>query len=168
MTIPGKLVGAVYGTVLGPDVTPALKAQLTSIGFDLKSPAEKYTKKQWYESVEVTSATLFPNDAQAQRKLGNHIISSLKERGIVKGAWLTMARLLGPRKALEKAADFAHYSPVKLKVEQTEKNAVEITVDDKNQPEFLAGLLETTLTMLGAKDTKVESQGEGLFSASWR
>jgi uncharacterized protein (TIGR02265 family) len=168
MTIPGKLVGAVYGKVLAPDVTPAVIEKFKVIGINIASPEEKYTKKQWYESVDVMSQHLFPGDAKAHRKLGNHLISSLKERGIVKSAYLSMAKLLGPRKALEKAAEFAHYSPVKLTIEQVEKTVVEITVDDKHQPEFLAGLLETTLTMLGAKDTVVTSEGEGVFNARWK
>ena len=173
--IPGKLVEGVFKRVLVQDLTPALIAQLADVGVDLAVPVSSdYPRTAWYLAVEITAKALFPNDELPVqlRKLGAHIITSLQSRHIIKGPWLSMARLMGPRRALKQAMDFTDRSPVKLTLTERAKNQFAITVDDGEQPDFLAGLLEAAITMLGGKAPTValEATRDGVshFLATWR
>ncbi len=173
--IPGKLVEAVFKRVLAPDLTPALTAQLASVGVDLAAPMEtNYPRTTWYLAIELTAKALYPNDELPTqlRKLGGHLINSLQSRQIVKGAWLAMARLAGPRRALKQAMDFTDRSPVKLTITERSKTEFEISVDDTEQPDFLGGLLEAAITMLGGRNASVKLEGAresaAQFLASWR
>lgn len=169
--IPGKLVESVFKRVLAADLTPALQTQLAAAGVDVSGPMQpSYPRTAWYQAIELTAKTLYPQDElPAQlRKLGGHIISSLQSRQIIKSSWLTMARLMGPRRAIKQAMDFTDRSPIKLTITERAKSEFEVSVDDTEQPEFLAGLLEQAITMLGGKNASVVSAGQGLFRASWR
>lgn len=173
--IPGKLVEGVFKRVLVQDLTPDLIAQLAAVGVDLAVPVPAtYPRTAWYLAVELTAKALFPNDSLPVqlRKLGAHIITALQTRHIIKGTWLSMARLMGPRRALRQAMDFTDRSPVKLTLTERAKNDFGITVDDPEQSDFLAGLLETAIGMLGGKapSVELESTEEGVshFRATWR
>jgi uncharacterized protein (TIGR02265 family) len=173
--IPGKLVEAVFKRVLAADLTPALKEQLTAAGVDVSGAMQpSYPRLAWYQSIEATAKTLYPHDPLPTqlRKLGGHIIMCLQSRQIIKGTWLTMAKLMGPRRAIKQAMDFTDRSPVKLTITERSKSEFEVSVDDTEQPEFLAGLLEAAITMLGGKNASVASEGtrdgQGLFRATWR
>lgn len=174
-TIPGKMVEGLFKKVLAGDVSPQLLGQLAEAGLDLTAaPPANYPRATWYRAIELTAASLYPNDARPEqlRKLGGHIIESLRTRGIIKGAWLSMAKLMGPRRALRQAMDFLDRSPVKLEITERSKTEFEIFVDDPEQPEFLAGLLQKAIDMLGGKDASVSPlpprPGASLFRATWR
>lgn len=173
--IPGKLVEAVFKRVLAPDLTPALIDQLVKVGVDVSIPMEpSYPRTTWYLAIELTAKALYPDDPLPSqlRRLGGHIITCLQSRHIVKGAWLTMAKLAGPRRALKQAMDFTDRSPVKLTITERSKTEFEISVDDTEQSDFLAGLLEAAITMLGGKNAAVKleatSESSSLFLATWR
>lgn len=173
-TIPGKLVDGVFKKVLAPDLSAGLKTELASAGLDLSAPApDHYPRTTWYRAIELTAQQLFPSEAgpAQQRRLGIHIIESLQSRGIVKGAWLTAARFMGPRRALKQAMDFTDRSPVKVTITERSKSEFLVTADDTAQPEFLAGLLEAAIKMLGGKSPSVALEGikgnESHFRATW-
>lgn len=173
--IPGKLVEAVFKRVLAADLTPELTTQLASVGVDLSGPMEtNYPRPTWYLAIEQTAKALYPNDELPVqlRKLGGHIITSLQSRQIIKGAWLTMAKLAGPRRALKQAMDFSDRSPVKLTITERSKTEFEISVDDTEQSDFLGGVLEAAITMLGGKNAGVTLEGtrenSAQFRATWR
>lgn len=173
--IPGKLVEGVFKRVLVQDLTPELIAQLAAVGVDLAVPAPpEYPRTAWYLAVELTAKALFPNEELSVqlRKLGAHIIASLQSRHVIKGPWLSMARLMGPRRALKQAMDFTDRSPVKLTITERAKNEFAITVDDTEQSDFLAGLLEAAIAMLGGKAPAVSleavREGSSHFLATWR
>lgn len=173
--IPGKLVESIFKRVLAADVTPALQTQLAAAGVDVSGPMQpSYPREAWYQAIELTAKTLYPQDpAPTQlRKLGGHIITSLQSRQIIKSTWLTMAKLMGPRRAIKQAMDFTDRSPVKLTITERAKSEFEVSVDDTNQPEFLTGLLEQAIAMLGGKNVVVVHEGardgQGLFRATWR
>ncbi|MDP1825714.1 MAG: DUF2378 family protein [Archangium sp.] len=175
MSIPGKLVEGVFKRVLAADLTPELITKLASVGVDVSGPMEPtYPRTTWYLAVELTAKTLFPEDGLPVqlRRLGGHIISCLQSRGIIKGAWLSMARLMGPRRALKQAMDFTDRSPVKVAITERAKNEFSISVDDTEQPDFLAGLLESAIAMLGGKAPEVSLEatrdGSCHFRATWR
>lgn len=174
-SISGKLVEGVFRRVLAADLTPALITQLADAGVDLSLPVEaEYPRATWYRAVELTATALFPKETPALqlRRLGVHIMGSLQERQIIKGPWLAMARLVGPRRGLRQAAELTDRSPVKLTITDRSKSEVEITADDTAQPDFLAGLIEGAVGMLGGKSPEVGFEGLrgelGVFRASWR
>jgi uncharacterized protein (TIGR02265 family) len=174
-TVPGKMVNGLFTRVLAPDLTPTLTSQLAEAGVNLAGPPpDAYPRATWYRAIELTARALFSQHepSEQQRRLGGHIIDSLQSRHVVKGTWLTMARFMGPRRALKQAMDFTDRSPIKLSITEVSKTEFEISVDDKEQPDFLAGLLEAAIHMLGGKQPKVllkGAQGEAsLFHASWR
>ncbi|MFO0601202.1 MAG: DUF2378 family protein [Myxococcaceae bacterium] len=174
-TVPGKMVHGLFNRVLGPDLTPELKASLRELGVDLAAaPPDSVPRATWYQAIDLTAKSLYPTHELPiqQRKLGEHVIEALQSRGIVKGAWLTMAKFAGPRRALKQAMDFTDRSPVKLSITELSKTEFEISVDDREQPEFLAGLLESAIGMLGGKSPKVLLKGPqgdaNLFRATWR
>ena len=108
-----------------------------------------------------------------QRQLGRHLITVLQSRNLLKGPWVTMAKFIGPRRAMKQAASFgAENSPVKLSVREVSSQELEITVDEGQQTEFLAGLLEALVGMLGGKNARVAtvstSETQTVFNATWR
>jgi uncharacterized protein (TIGR02265 family) len=175
--IPGHLVERVFQKVLAGDITPALADALKAEGLDLSEPiAESYPRTTWFRAIELTSAAMYPSAGSAgqqQRQLGGHIITSLQSKNLIKGPWLTMAKLLGPRRAIKQAADFgAEHSPISLEVKEKGSKELEVTIDGGQQNEFLAGLLEALVGALGGKDARVATllatNSCAVFSATWR
>ncbi len=175
--MPGRLVQAVFKKVLAADVTPELTQLLKHEGLDLSAPlADEYPRTVWHRAIEVTAAALFPTVGDAleqQRRLGRHVIISLQSRNLIKGPWLTMAKLLGPRRALKQASDFgAENLPVTLEIKEKSSKELEVTVDDGRQIEFLEGLLEALVGMLGGREPRVavisSTEQRAVFSATWR
>lgn len=173
--IPGKMVEGVFKRVLAPDLTPSLISQLADAGVDVSVPmAHAYPRATWYRAIELTAEALYPGlpSATQQRRLGAHLIEALQSRHVIKGPWLSMARFMGPRRALKQAMDFVDRSPIKLTITERTKTEFEVAVDDKEQPDFLAGLLEAAIQMLGGKAPQVALEGprgdSNLFRATWR
>lgn len=173
--IPGKLVEGVFRKALAADLTPVLIVQLAEIGVDVSVPLKPaYPRATWYRAIELTAAALYaghPREVQL-RRLGQHIMQALKDRDLLKGPWLSMARLMGPRRALKQAADFAQGGPLKLTLVEKGKHEMEIHVEEGEQPELLAGLLEGTIALLGGKEPSTEvgarTAGGTTFVARWR
>lgn len=173
-TVPGKWVDGIFRRVLASDVTPELSAQLAQAGLDVSVPAPKDVPREvWNRAVELAAKAIFPNDAVPQRRLGVHLIASMQSRGFVKGPWLTMAKLLGPRRALRQAAEHADsFSPVPLQLIEKSSREFEVRADDGSQPDFLAGLLHGLVEALGASGVQVavllRTDDRVAFSVSWR
>ena len=174
-TIPGKLVESVFKKVLAPDLTPAAIEGLAALGIELHAaPPDTYLRTTFHQAMALMGRTLYPSLAPPEQlyRLGRHLIASLQTRNVVKGAFISMARFLGPRRALKQAVDHLDRSPVKLTVTERSKTEFEIAVDDREQPEFLRGMLEEAIHLLGGRSAEVAllgPQGESnVFRASWR
>lgn len=174
-TIPGRLVESVFKKVLAADLTPELIKGLGALGIDLHTPApETYLRSTFHEAIELTAKTLHPQLEQGPRlhRLGRHLIACLQTRHVIPSAFVSMARFLGPRRALKQAVDHLERSPVKLTITERSKTEFEIAVDDREQPEFLRGMLEEAIHLLGGKSAEVAlvgAQGESnVFRATWR
>lgn len=157
--IPGKMVEGVFRRALGADLTPELLEALAAIGVDLSVPLKPaYPRDTWYRAIEITAAALYASQSPQQQlhRLGLHIMRCLKEREVIKGPWLSMAKLLGPRRALKQAADFAQGGPIRLTLVEKGKHEMEIFVEEGEQPELLAGILEGTIALLGGRDPAAE------------
>lgn len=173
--IPGKLVEGVFKRALGPEVTGALLGELLDAGLDLSGPvADSYPRELWHRAISTTAAHLFSkHEAPEQlRMLGRHVMVSLQARHVIKGPWLAMARLAGPRRTLRQAAEHTDQSPVKVSITEKAKSEFEIYVEEREQPEFLAGVLEGSVMVLGGKDVRVHVSGRRdhgtVFDVHWR
>lgn len=175
-TVPGKLVNSVFNKALGADLVLAVKEQLKTEGLDFDALPGRVAKPLWFRAIELTAASLYPTVSappEQQRQLGRHVVTALQSRGLLKGPWVTMAKFLGPRRAMKQAASLGpENSPVKMSVREVGSNALEITVDEGHKTEFLAGLLEALVGLLGGKDSRVatvsSSDTQTVFSATWR
>ncbi|MBL8924345.1 MAG: DUF2378 family protein [Myxococcaceae bacterium] len=174
--VPGKLVKGVFQRVLFPDLSAELITELAGAGLDLSIPVkDAYPRPIWYRSIELTAASLYPEgDPPARlRQLGRHVIEALDSRKLVKGPWLGMAKLMGPRRALKQAVEHgAQYSPIHLDIRERSSKELEITVAEDQQTEFLAGLLEGLIGILGGKAPHVKvlstANGRAVMAATWR
>lgn len=173
--IPGKLVEYVFKRALGPELTGALLGELLEEGLDLSGPlADLYPRETWHRAIGRTASHLFPKHEGSEqlRMLGRHVMVSVQARHLIKGPWLAMARLAGPARTLRQAADYADQSPVKLSITEKAKRDFEIFVEEREQAEFLAGLLEGSVMVLGGKDVRVHVAGHRdhgtVFDVHWR
>lgn len=170
--LPGKLFDGVFRRALGPQLTVELKAALLAEGLDLDALQPTYPRAVWYRAIGCTAEALFPGDPSGQRRLGKHIMTMVDERHLIKGPWLGLARLLGPRRALRQAADHVEHSPIRLSIFEKATTEFEILVDEVEQPEFLAGLLEGAIALLGGREPRAVVQGARgagtVLSARWR
>ncbi len=173
-TVPGKLFNGVFRRVLVDDLTPAMQAQLLAIGLDVSVPlAGEHPKSLWQDSIDTTATALFASNASPLRSLGRHIVVSLESRNLIKGPWLTMARLLGPKRALKQAAQNADAAfPISFDLKDVGSKEVEVTSSESEQTEFLAGLLEGLVTLLRGKDVAVSvasvEPAKAVFRIAWR
>jgi len=173
-TVPGKLVTAVFGQVLKQDLTTGLVGELAEAGLDVLSPVgETVPREVWDRALELTAKALYPNEEDGLRKLGRHVITVLPKRGLVKGPWLTVAKLMGIRRALKQGAELGgSSSPVHAKVIDRGSREVEVHLDEGRQSELLAGLLEGIIALLGGRDVHVmiasAAPAHAVLLASWR
>lgn len=169
--IDGKLVQAVFGRVLAADLGAQLKALLVDDGLILNDPTRQCPRPVWYAAIERTAEALFPGEG-ALRRLGRHIVAMVQQRSLVKGPWLGMARLLGPRRALRQGAEHSGHGPVRWHVAERSKREVEVRFEELEQPEFLAGLLEGAIELVGGENAQVVVEGvrDGhlVMAARWR
>jgi uncharacterized protein (TIGR02265 family) len=173
-SVPAKLVNAVFRRVLAQDLTPSLEQQLVLVGLDVSKPAEGDTDKAvWDKSIETTARALFANEPSALRALGRHVVVSLDSRKLIKGPWLSMARLLGVKRALKRAAQSTDAGfPITFALKEVSTQAVEVTSSESAQPEFLAGLLEGLVLLLKGREPKVVvssvQPANAVFAIEWR
>jgi uncharacterized protein (TIGR02265 family) len=173
--IPGKLIEGVFRRVLAQDLTPELQRKLVESGLDLDQGLKaEYPRETWYRAIEETAKALYPREESAAqlRRLGRHIVESLDSRKIVKGPWLSMAKFLGPKRAMLKAAEHSErFSPVKLELHEKSGKEVEVHVEEDRQLDFLAGLLEGLVGALGGKSPHVRVMStdglKSVLSAQW-
>lgn len=173
--IPGRLLRAVFGRVLADDLSQELRQRLAQGGLDFDGElADSYPRSKWFEAVELTAQSMYPTlqVGEQQKRLGLHLIEALQTRKFVKGPWLTMAKLMGPRRALKQAAQYgASHSPVSFETREVGAHEMSVVLDEVRQPEFFEGLLEGVVTALGGKKVQVTAtRGDGdtsAFSIRW-
>lgn len=172
--LPGSLVEAVFKRALGPDLTAPLVRELAELGLDVSIPLSAAVPRDvWHRAVACAARDLYPSFSAPEqlRQLGRHLASALQRRGLVRGPWLSMARLLGPRRALRQAREHLDRSPVRVSIHEHARTDFEIGVEAAEQPEFLAGVLEGALLAVGARDAHVSLLGPRggmlVFRATW-
>jgi uncharacterized protein (TIGR02265 family) len=158
--ISGKIVAGLFEKGLAGAVTPELEARLAAEGIELGKLRDSYPYDTWVRGLETTASELYSGEvlSDALRKLGARVVKTLKDSGLVKSAYLTMGKLMGPKRVLMQL----HNQPVRgadfLRFEVREKSSkhLEVQLNDGALGDFLAGAFEAVLEGLGAKRPKVQ------------
>jgi uncharacterized protein (TIGR02265 family) len=172
--VGGKVVAGLYGRALTKWVTPELKERLKENGIEYGTWAARYSYEEWLGALRTTSAAMFPEllEPAALRSLGHRVVQGLREGGVLKGAYLTMAKFAGPKRVL-KQLDGQKIDGVEFlepKVVERSNKAVDVELAEVSSLAFLAGALEAALEALGVRDGRVDTsiRGElGVLSISW-
>jgi uncharacterized protein (TIGR02265 family) len=173
--IPGKLVQSVFQKVLKDEVDDVLAQDLSALGISLAGPVPLvYPRAVWHAAVARTARQLFegaPPPVQL-RRLGRHLLEVVDRRQLLRGPWVAMARLAGPRRVLRQAADHSHHrdSPLHFRVVDNGRG-VDVLTPERDQPEFLAGVLEGLVQVLGGRgaEARIDDGGEELrLQLTWR
>jgi uncharacterized protein (TIGR02265 family) len=155
---------AVEGLVrtLSGKLTPRLEERLKGYGLDLttkRMPA--YTYVQWKAFVATAREELYGGltEVEGYRRLGQLFVGAYFET-IMGRAVSGIVRLLGPRRALERATQNFRSGNnfTETRLTQLEPAHFEFWINAVEHPAFIQGVLLQGLTVAGAKDAKVEVQ----------
>jgi uncharacterized protein (TIGR02265 family) len=173
-SVGGKVIAGLYGKALSKWLTPEVKERLKGAGIDTGAWASTYSYEIWLGGLHTTSAALFPDQLEpaALRSLGHRVVQGLREGGVLKGAYVTMAKFAGPKRVL-KQLDGQKLDGVEFlapKVVERGGKQVEVELGETASLSFLAGALEAALEALGVRDGRVDTsvRGErGVLIVSW-
>ena len=159
--VSGKWVEGLFNRALGPSIDAELSALLEAEGLQLKKPMQhSYPRERFVKWVNIAARELFPDKPQQQqlRSRGAKVVEDLRAAGDIKGAFLTMAKFMGPRRVLRQLADYVQgQSSLRVKLEEKSKTEAKIELNDGELADFVAGSLEVILPLIGARGAKVET-----------
>ncbi|MBK7865267.1 MAG: DUF2378 family protein [Archangiaceae bacterium] len=162
--VSGKWVEGLFNRALGPSIDAELSKLLEAEGLELKRPMQaKYPRDLFVRWVTLSARELFPGTEQPQalRLLGAKVVEDMRAAGDIRGAVLTMARLMGPRRVLRQLAEYVQgQSSLRVKLEERSKTDVRLELNDGELADFLAGSLEVILGLVGARSATVETRCE--------
>lgn len=159
--VSGKWVEGLFNRALGPSINHELSAMLEAEGLHLSRPMQhSYPRERFVTWVRIAARELFPGKEPALqlRALGGKVVEDLRAAGDIKGAVLTMAKFMGPRRVLRQLADYVQgQSSLRVKVEDSGRSGANIELNDGELADFVAGSLEVILPLIGARGAKVET-----------
>ena len=150
--------------VIGPKLTPELKAQFAALGFDLARPDPAYPYEAWVKALELTLRELYPGESEerATYLLGRALFDSYGTTMIGR-ALMQMLKVLGPRRALHRMArnlrTTNNYSDTRL-TEHGDRHA-ELWINKARFPEYFRGLISEGLEFTGAREVQVTVKARG-------
>jgi uncharacterized protein (TIGR02265 family) len=173
--VSGKWVEGLFNKALGPSIDHEISAMLKAEGLELSRPFQHaYPRERFVVWVQLLARELFPGQEQpaALRMLGAKVVDDLRAAGSIKGAIITMAKLAGPRRVLRQLADYVHgQSALKVKLEERSKTEARIELNDGELADFVAGSLESILSLIGARSARVDTQQlspeQSVLSVRW-
>lgn len=152
-------------------ITPEFKAEARRMGVDLDKLQTAYSLNVWSAFLRALSVHAVPGaaDADRYRELGRIFMRGFVETPLGIAA-LALAKLIGPRRALERMGRNFKQATNYLEAEFTEVGPREVRLRTFTAPQYLArtvdhgtmiaeyrqGLLLETLTLVGAKEPNVE------------
>lgn len=164
-TVNGSVLRGIFEKALAGEVSDELGGRLADVGVDLGNLAERYPFEVWLRAMELTATELFPGQPQdeALKHLGAHVVRGLQRNGVIKGPFLTMAKLMGPRRALREVASRTSAESAWLRMDFTEAGprACTLTINDGGVAELFAGALEPLIELLGGKRAMVTAHVHG-------
>lgn len=149
-----------YVRALGGRINRATIARLREIGVDLERPlSPAYTFDVWMKSLALVGAAVFPDKSpeEGRFQLGKAFIEGFRQTTIGR-ALLRFLRLIGPRKALETAANAfkTGNNYTETRVRDLAPAKVELWMNEVGPyPEFSAGLILAGVEASGARDVRV-------------
>lgn len=166
-------IEGLYVKGLAGRLTPSLKSKLKTLGIDLDQKLRPtYSREVWARGLELTVDELFaglPRE-EAFRKLGHAVLEGTANTLIGKTI-LTMAKLIGPRRAIARLPQAFESMNNFVVCRQTERspNEHELWLSDcYNHPSYMQGGVEAALTATGAKDLVVEQLARENESVTFR
>jgi uncharacterized protein (TIGR02265 family) len=159
--VSGKWVDGLFNRALGTAIDNELNEMLKAEGLELSRPLQhSYPRERFVTWVRISAREMFPGEEQAValRLLGARVVTELRSGGSIKGAVVTMAKLMGPRRVLRQLADsIASSSSVRVQLKEQGKTAAQIELNDGELADFVAGSLECILGLVGARSPKVDT-----------
>jgi uncharacterized protein (TIGR02265 family) len=152
----GNTVDSLYRKVLFPQLSPALLERLRGRGMDLRAPLlAAYPLHTWVDCLDDAARTLHPEQPldAARRLLGRRMIEGYAQT-LMGGAVLTLARVVGPMRSLERMQhNFRsgnNYTETRLTV--LGATAVDLWFNEPESLEgFVEGVLEEGLLRIGVR-----------------
>ena len=157
---------------LGPRVTPALKAELKTLGLDLdRKLPPACTRTVWYATIAAVVRHLYPGSspADAHRELGRMMMEGI-ELTLFGRTMAPAVKLLGPRRLLKRVPSNMKSSnnfSIGVMTELT-PTSMKLVVDDVGDaPEIFQGSLERMVAWAGGRDVVVKVDAPALPVASY-
>jgi uncharacterized protein (TIGR02265 family) len=184
MDIPERLVFSTSVEALvvrgvGDRMTPALKAELRGLGFNLDKPLlPAYPSDDWQKAVDAIARSLHPEltMGEAQRKLGESTVYGF-EQTVLGKAMVALSRIIGPRRALHRFPMMSRSSNNFSRMEARElaPSDFELVCDPYvGWPEYVQGCIRAVIDVCGGKDPRVDLVSHSpeieqvVLRASWR
>lgn len=164
--VSGKLVHGLWGRVLGGSLPPALVAELEAQGLDAKAIDTSVPWSTFLAGAQKTAQVLYPGASDGLERLAERVVQGVRAQ--IPGAVLTVGKLMGPKRVLEKAAaqELKGITWLKLQYQELGRKEVALTVNEPAATPFLLGALRGLLAQLGTKAT-VRQERPGRVVASW-
>jgi len=157
---------------LGARVTPALKAELKTLGLDLdRKLPPAVTRQVWYATIDAVVRHVFagqPRD-DAHRELGQRMMEGIENTFFGK-AMAPAVKLLGPRRLLKRVPSnmkTANNFSIGVMTELA-PTSMQLVVDDVGDaPHIFRGSLERLVTWAGGKNVSVTVDAPNLPVATY-
>jgi uncharacterized protein (TIGR02265 family) len=159
-----QTIEALFHRALNGRLTPRCKTRLREAGLDVEQkPRPAYTLTAWMTFLRITAEELHPGEPleQAAFKLGQVYMEGFRETMLGR-AVLSLLRVLGPRRALGRAAQSFRSSNNYTETRLTEVGPrhFELWLNEVGSlPWFSAGLIHGGLKVSGARDIRVDIAG---------
>ncbi|MFL5320412.1 MAG: DUF2378 family protein [Myxococcaceae bacterium] len=159
--VAGNLVDGLFQHALERRMTPSLRNRLATAGLDVETRAAGDVQRSDFATwLRLTVESLFAGslEADAYRQLGHDLVRgySMTLKG---SAIVAVARMMGPRRTLERMAKSADSiaSRYTARLEEQSEGCFHFFVNEPDlAPTFLAGVLAEAATLAGARDVQCE------------
>jgi len=168
-----QTIESMFHRALNGRLTPRCKARLREAGLDVdQKPRPAYTLEAWMNFLRIAAEELHPGEPleQAAFKLGLVYMEGFRETMLGR-AVLSLLRVLGPRRALGRAAQSFRSSNNYTETRLTEVGPrhFELWLNEVGPlPSFSAGLIHGGLKVSGARDIVVDITGYDGHACTFR
>lgn len=172
----GHVVEALYEYVLGgADMDAKLRQTLESQAISPERSQVAYPQEAWVRSVQLSAVAMYPGltRGERERRVGERFIQSY-DRTMVGGALMSLLKILGPRRTLDRMArNFkTGTNYIETKLTQITENEFTLWMNEiEALHAFTQGILVGALEIVGAKPVAVTIREAGadscVFHIKW-
>lgn len=160
---------------IGRRMTPGLRARLEQAGLaPAGRKASSYPHQTWREFLRITREELFPalTPADGLRALGRDFVDGYFQT-LLGSAVAGLARLLGPRRTLQRATQNFRSANnfTETRLIEVGPHRYQLSLQRVEDPEFTAGLVMRGLEVAGAKELTVAVRREAddcIVDIAWK